>query len=108
MRHLRLYGARRSAAGTTPSAGMLLGVLVLAICLVSGCSSTSPADGLTERRGDRQYDALDSLQLPEDALPPPGACRIWYLDLTPDRQPPPGDCNDLYDQVPPGARLIRG
>ena len=49
-----------------------------------------------------------SLHVPEGHMPPPGECRIWYVDTPPGQQPPPGDCHYLQHHVPPGAVLIRG
>ncbi len=49
-----------------------------------------------------------SIHIPKGHLPPPGECRIWFLDLPPGQQPPPGDCYELERHVPPDAILVRG
>lgn len=46
--------------------------------------------------------------IPRGHLPPPGACRVWFLDRPPGHQPPPGPCEQLEWRVPDGAILVRG
>ncbi|OZG75308.1 hypothetical protein BTA51_02675 [Hahella sp. CCB-MM4] len=49
---------------------------------------------------------LSSLpDIPNGQLPPPGMCRIWYLDLEPGQQLAPVDCDDI-DAVPENAVVI--
>jgi hypothetical protein len=43
--------------------------------------------------------------IPAGHLPPPGACRVWYVGREPGQQPPPTSCDVV---VPPGAVLVRG
>jgi hypothetical protein len=45
------------------------------------------------------------IRIPPGHSPPPGACRVWFLDRPPGHQPPPGSCNV---RVPRGAFLVRG
>ncbi len=41
----------------------------------------------------------DEVAVPEDYLPPPGACRLWDSDSSPDDQASPGNCDDLEAEV---------
>lgn len=51
--------------------------------------------------------AADS-PIPRGHMPPPGACRVWFLGRPPGHQPPPGPCEQLEWRVPHGAILVRG
>lgn len=46
--------------------------------------------------------------IPRGHMPPPGACRMWFLGRPPGHQPPPGPCEQLEWRVPHGAILVRG
>lgn len=46
--------------------------------------------------------------IPRGHMPPPGACRVWFLGRPPGHQPPPGPCEQLEWRVPHGAILVRG
>ena len=46
--------------------------------------------------------------VPRGHMPPPGACRVWFLGRPPGHQPPPGPCEQLEWRVPHGAILVRG
>ena len=79
-----------------------LSVALLAAFVLSGCSAYGGP------MVDVHYEPIPSLHIPEGHMPPPGQCRIWYVDLPPGQHPPPGDCHDLKYHVPPGAVLVRG
>lgn len=77
---------------------------IAAVLFLSGCTSIS-----VETRGpqlDVRIADRGPLNIPPGHLPPPGQCRIWYLDRSPGQQPPPGTCSALVRNVPPGAWLI--
>lgn len=45
--------------------------------------------------------------IPPGHLPPPGACRIWHLNLPPGLQPPPEHCAELAgEETPPNTVLV--
>ncbi|MBZ9780367.1 tetratricopeptide repeat protein [Pseudomonas sp. REP124] len=52
--------------------------------------------------------AYDGLVIPRGHLPPPGKCRIWFLDRPPGQQPAPDKCKKLQRRVPAGAYLVSG
>lgn len=45
-------------------------------------------------------------EVPPGHYPPPGECRIWYVNRTPGHQPPPARCESLVGRVPFGAFLL--
>ena len=46
--------------------------------------------------------------IPNEKMPPPGLCRIWYPNRPSRNQPPIGDCDYLQARLPSDAQLIRG
>lgn len=53
-------------------------------------------------------DYLANVPIPPGHLPPPGACRLWFIDRPPGHQPPPGPCAQLRHQVSAGVFLVKG
>jgi hypothetical protein len=51
-------------------------------------------------------DAWRPVEIPQGHLPPPGECRIWFLERPAGHQPPPERCEHLRGSVPPGAVLV--
>lgn len=50
-----------------------------------------------------------SFRVPPGHLPPPGACRLWYVGRPPGHQPPPQSCRSLLlGPGVPGAVIIGG
>jgi len=49
-----------------------------------------------------------NVPIPGGHLPPPGECRLWFVDRPPGHQPPPGSCARLRRQVSAGVILIEG
>jgi len=58
--------------------------------------------------GARYYTTMNGLTAPEDMLPPPGMCRIWFPDRTEDDQPGIESCDGIRRRVPAGAYVIYG
>ncbi len=50
----------------------------------------------------------EHIYIPKGHMPPPGQCRIWFLNISPGQQPPPGECHELERKLPPNAVLVRG
>ncbi|AFJ03189.1 hypothetical protein Q7C_2050 [Methylophaga frappieri] len=73
-------------------------VMLGAICCTS-CAT------YTLMKSDRYYQQAD---IPADAMPQPGQCRLWYNNRPVSEQPPARDCADFLDKIPKEARLIRG
>jgi hypothetical protein len=92
-------------------------VLLLGTVLVlGGCSTrsiggvpipTEPGDVILDDdgRGDRER-ARSPGEVPPGHYPPPGECRIWYVNRPPGHQPPPSRCDSLVGRVPYGAFLL--
>jgi len=49
---------------------------------------------------------LTRLNIAVEHYPPPGECRIWFLDIPAKVQSPAGDCKQLLKVIPAGAWLI--
>ena len=94
-------------------------VVLLAACALalSGCSTRSiggipiPGDRggviLDEDRRDGDYErARHPGEVPPGHYPPPGECRIWYVNRPPGQQPPPARCDALIGRVPYGAFIL--
>jgi len=87
-----------------------------AILVLGGCSTRSvggvpipgePGDVILDddRRGDRER-ARSPGEVPPGHYPPPGECRLWYVDRPPGHQPPPSRCDSLVGRVPFGAFVL--
>ena len=48
----------------------------------------------------------DFLPIPLGHLPPPGECRIWYINRPAGQQPPPVQCNSVGAAIPRNTWLI--
>lgn len=46
--------------------------------------------------------------IPQNAMPAPGYCRVWYDNLLLANQPPIVQCNEIGNTIPNGARIIVG
>jgi hypothetical protein len=46
------------------------------------------------------------VDIPYGHLPPPGECKLWYIDLEPGLQGPPGDCEELFRSVTDNTVLV--
>lgn len=57
---------------------------------------------------DADHRQMVTIPIPHGHLPPPGECRVWFVDRPPGHQPPPGSCARLRRQVSAGAILIEG
>lgn len=93
------------------SQGVVLGkaewtALVLVV-FISACTTSGmtviPASPSPEVRTQQ----ADPVGIPNEYIPAPGKCRIWYPDRSPDKQPPPERCLEIYD-VPAGAWVVYG
>ncbi len=88
---------RSRSQGTDPGSRLLMDV---ANGIITGLIG-QPVDvrsGAPDRNRGR-------LRIPAGHYPPPGSCRVWFVDRPPGQQPPPGGCNV---RVPRGAVLVRG
>ena len=63
----------------------------IALAVLVVLASAAPAAASDKNKG---------FHVPPGHLPPPGMCRIWYLDRPPGHQPPPGPCNVLAAHIP--------
>ena len=99
----------------------LLTALILAGPWLTGCASFAIASDwptgtsfaiASERPTESEVRYEDGFErdfhVPPGHRPPPGECRIWYLDRPPGHQPPPGPCHALETRVPHGAVLVYG
>lgn len=90
-----------------PLPGVLSAVLMVSV--LNGCA---PVRAVTVETGPYLEEEVEyypdpaGLHIPPGHRPPPGQCRIWFLDRPPGHQPPPGDCRELRHQVPPSAWLV--
>lgn len=50
----------------------------------------------------------DTTQVPADARPPKGMCRIWIDGVPPGQQPAPTDCSSAIRNRPANARVLFG
>jgi|GEM_PF-6499983 len=53
-------------------------------------------------------DETSKYSIPNEAMPSPGYCRLWYDNRGADSQPPAVACEQLNRRIPVGARLIMG
>lgn len=93
-------------------------LLLGAIIVLGGCSTRSvggipiPTEGGDviwgddDRRGSERERARSPGEVPPGHYPPPGECRIWYVNRPPGQQPPPRRCESLVGRVPYGAFLL--
>lgn len=96
-------------------------MLLVGAAVALGACSTRTVDGIPyprdrrgdvvvtddddDRRRDREY-ARSPGEVPPGHYPPPGECRIWYVNRPPGHQPPPARCSSLVGRVPYGAFLL--
>src|SRR5690606_18653019 len=92
------------------------GVVLFVACVLmfTGCSTRSvggfPVPDqrgviLDDDRGDG-YERRSPGDVPPGHYPPPGECRIWFVNRPPGQQPPPARCDALVGRVPYGAFLL--
>lgn len=93
-------------------------ILLLAGVVVFGACSMRTGNGVPYPGGpppevvviadDRQSreNARSLGEVPPGHYPPPGECRIWYVNRPPGHQPPPARCGSLVGRVPFGAFLL--
>ena len=86
--------------------------LIASLIVFAGVSLTSEPlydKGLerNERLGFFTEHGLTRLNISVGHYPPPGECRIWFLDVSANLQSPAGDCKELVSRMPAGAWLIR-
>lgn len=73
----------------------------------SGSGSVIVTDVATEDgRGGEGERARSPGEVPRGHYPPPGECRIWFVNRPPGQQPPPERCDRLVGRVPYGAFLL--
>ncbi len=78
--------------------------IVLGMAFTSACASLGgmvvvPPDG--GPGGPRSLSGVEPGQ-----YPPPGECRLWFIDRPAGQQPPPAACESLVGRVPVGAFLL--
>lgn len=95
-------------------------MLIGAVTLFAACSSATTRgvgtrDGDVVIRGEESESRRDGDdrarspgQVPPGHYPPPGECRIWFVNRPPGHQPPPARCESLIGRVPAGAFLLYG
>lgn len=66
-------------------------------------------DSYGPRPTDRRYASRPAIRIPPGHLPPPGACRLWYVGRPPGHQPPPTSCARLFRSYrQPGVIILQG
>lgn len=91
-------------------------LLLGAVLVLCGCSTRSgrgipiPVEGrdvvYDDDRGGNRERARSPGEVPPGHYPPPGECRIWYVNRPPGQQPPPARCDRLVGRVPLGAFVL--
>jgi len=76
--------------------------------LVSEPSATGAGQVVDRSFSARTQSGRTNYIIPDEAMPAPGYCRIWFDDQSIENQPSPVACQDIDSRIPVGARLILG
>lgn len=76
-------------------------VSLLTLSLIFGAAAPAVA-----QRANREKDA--AREIPADARPPKGMCRIWIDGVPASQQPAPTDCSTAIRNRPANARVLFG
>jgi len=75
---------------------------------VSESSATGASQIVDRSFSARTQDGRANYIIPDEAMPAPGYCRIWFDDQSIENQPSPVACQNIDSRIPVGARLILG
>jgi hypothetical protein len=83
---------------------MWTAVVFAGLALTVACASGGPVVVVPPGGGLPSPRTLS--EVPPGHYPPPGECRLWFVDRPAGQQPPPAPCDSLVGRVPRGAFVL--
>ncbi len=105
---------RMNGAAMRIAMGLLGTMILISGCTATGAGGRAHPDRPTgdvvvvAKKPGRSRTPRGLKNVPPGHYPPPGHCRVWFIDRPPGQQPPPRPCQVLLGRIPFGSFVLYG